>query len=137
MEEIRDRSMHREVRTLLSFATSEERVEGEYDLYIQSANRRLFGFTAGVDLIGCIGVEFLDGNRCEVKHIAVMPEYRGKGIGNRMVDYITNLSSCSCITAETDRDAVLFYKKIGFEILSLGEKYVGVDRFRCVRFMEG
>lgn len=35
------------------------------------------------------------------------------------------------IRAETDKDAVGFYKKNGFTITSLGEKYPGVERFDC------
>jgi ribosomal protein S18 acetylase RimI-like enzyme len=33
--------------------------------------------------------------------------------------------------AETDEEAVEFYRNIGFSIQSLGEKYPGVDRFKC------
>lgn len=33
--------------------------------------------------------------------------------------------------AETDKNAVNFYRKIGFNITSLGEKYPGVERFKC------
>ena len=34
-------------------------------------------------------------------------------------------------TAETDKDAVDFYRKLGFSVTSLGEKYPGVERFHC------
>lgn len=129
MEEIRTKSIHPEIRKLLSFATSVEKVEEEYDLYIHSTERKLYGFTAGDEMVGCIGVEFLDGGECEIKHVAVMPKHRGKGIAHKMIDHIGH---CTRITAETDRDAVIFYKKLGFKIMSLGEKYPGVERFRCV-----
>ena len=35
------------------------------------------------------------------------------------------------LNAETHRDAVDFYKRLGFDIESLGEKYPGVERFWC------
>lgn len=35
------------------------------------------------------------------------------------------------IQAETDQEAVGFYRKAGFVITSLGEKYPGVERFSC------
>lgn len=35
------------------------------------------------------------------------------------------------VSAETDADAVEFYRKYGFKIKSLGEKYPGVERFLC------
>ncbi|MCC2686381.1 MAG: hypothetical protein K0R75_3280, partial [Paenibacillaceae bacterium] len=34
--------------------------------------------------------------------------------------------------AETDRDALRFYQKMGFTAHSLGEKYPGVERFKCL-----
>ncbi|WP_061809335.1 GNAT family N-acetyltransferase [Rossellomorea vietnamensis] len=129
MEEIRIKSIHPDIRKLLCFATSVEKVEEEYDLYIHSTERKLYGFTSGDELVGCIGVEFLNEGECEIKHIAVMPKHRGKGIGHKMIDYFGH---CTRVTAETDRDAVIFYKKLGFKIMSLGEKYPGVERFRCV-----
>ncbi|NYE04281.1 ribosomal protein S18 acetylase RimI-like enzyme [Bacillus niacini] len=35
------------------------------------------------------------------------------------------------VHAETDSDAVEFYRKYGFKITSLGEKYPGVERLLC------
>ncbi|PFE51898.1 GNAT family N-acetyltransferase, partial [Bacillus cereus] len=35
------------------------------------------------------------------------------------------------IEAETDKEAVGFYKKCNFKIESLGEKYPGIERFYC------
>jgi hypothetical protein len=37
------------------------------------------------------------------------------------------------MAAETDAEAVGFYKRCGFRMQSLGEKYVGTERFWCVR----
>jgi hypothetical protein len=36
------------------------------------------------------------------------------------------------LVAETDIDSVNFYLKTGFSVESLGEKYPGRERFRCV-----
>lgn len=46
-----------------------------------------------------------------------------------MVNYFSN--KYLLIYTETDNDAVDFYRKYGFEITSLGEKYPGVERFLC------
>lgn len=48
-----------------------------------------------------------------------------------MIDELLMLEHLTELIAETDRDAVEFYRKYGFEIHSLGEKYPGVDRFHC------
>ncbi|MCA1057753.1 GNAT family N-acetyltransferase [Rossellomorea aquimaris] len=136
MEELKSTPIDPDVRTLLSFATAHEKVKVEYDLYIHSSQRKLFGFVKNNALLGCIGIELLDHDWCEVKHIAVMPQHRGEGIGKQMIDFIRRHGSFSGITAETDEEAVMFYKKIGFEVRSLGEKYPGVKRFKCRLSME-
>jgi len=46
-----------------------------------------------------------------------------------MINYIA--SKYSSIVAETDYEAVDFYRRYGFVITSLGEKYPGVERFLC------
>lgn len=48
-----------------------------------------------------------------------------------MIKCVCEIHSLSYISAETDRDAVGFYRKYGFQITSLGEKYPGVERFKC------
>ncbi|KPL61051.1 hypothetical protein AM506_04100 [Rossellomorea vietnamensis] len=137
MEEIVSSCIHHDIQTLLSYATSLDKVNGEYASYLYSNRRKLFGLKVGETIIGCIGIEFLDGDRCEIKHVAVMPDRRDEGIGSRMVEFILEHYFISSMVAETDRDAVLFYTKIGFEIESLGEKFPGVERFKCVRILEG
>ena len=81
--------------------------------------------------IGCIGFEFISSNHCKIKHIAVSPAERGNGLGRKMITFICDKYSVNLISAETDKDAVNFYRNCGFKIISLGEKYPGVDRFLC------
>ncbi len=121
-----------EVKTLLSYATSEKKVEREYQLYIESPDRELYGYYIDQDVVGCIGIAKGDAKHCEIKHIAVSLKYRGQGIGRDMIRYIEEHYSLSSIYAETDQDAVIFYKNLGFHITSLGEKYPGVERFACL-----
>ena len=71
----------------------------------------------------------------ELKHIAIKPNYRGKGIGKKMINEFIKTKKIVKIKAETDKNAVDFYKKIGFSITSLGEKYPGVERFECISLM--
>ncbi|WP_102027774.1 GNAT family N-acetyltransferase [Salirhabdus sp. Marseille-P4669] len=132
MLEIKLNSIPANIKKLLSFATSEKYVEQECELYIQSSARKLYGYEFEDQVVGCIGIEFISPSYCEIKHIAVSPNLRGKGIGSKMIRFIMEEYSLSIMTAETDKDAVNFYKKIGFKITSLGEKYPGVERFQCI-----
>ncbi|WP_042477770.1 GNAT family N-acetyltransferase [Bacillus ndiopicus] len=131
MEKIKSNCIQPNLRKLLSFATSEENIEREYELYMESPVRALYGYYLEDEIVGCIGVEFLGHECCEIKHIAVAPNYREKGMGREMIDFIKDKYSLSVISAETDKDAVNFYKNCGFKIKSLGEKHPGVERFEC------
>ncbi|WP_342443584.1 GNAT family N-acetyltransferase [Lysinibacillus sp. FSL K6-0075] len=132
MKLIQSSKIQPEVKILLSYATSEKKVEKEYSLYMAYPERVLYGYTIEQDLVGCIGIVKGEANRCEIKHIAVSPAFRGKGIGREMIRYVEEHHAFSSIYAETDQEAVLFYKNLGFHITSLGEKYPGVERFACL-----
>lgn len=132
MKEIKSESIQPNLRKLLCFATSEKNIEREYELYIQSPVRELYGYDIKDEVVGCIGIEFSGPNRCEIKHIAVLPNHRGEGIGSKMISFIKDKHSLSFVFAETDIDAVNFYRNCGFKITSLGEKYPDVERFQCI-----
>ncbi|TSB47963.1 GNAT family N-acetyltransferase [Alkalicoccobacillus porphyridii] len=117
------------VSKLLSYATSTNKIKSEYNLYVHNFNRSLYGYESGGIIVGCVGIEVIHSEACEIKHIAVDEAHRGNGHGSEMLRYVR--SKYRKITAETDKDAVLFYRSNGFVITSLGEKYPGVERFRC------
>ncbi|MEH6934440.1 GNAT family N-acetyltransferase [Bacillus sp. JJ783] len=80
---------------------------------------------------GCIGIALIDTNRARICHIAVDEKYRNHGIALQMIKEIVRKYELTYIEAETDREAVGFYKKCNFKIESLGEKYPGIERFYC------
>ncbi|MHB0886723.1 MAG: GNAT family N-acetyltransferase, partial [Bacillota bacterium] len=67
----------------------------------------------------------------EIRHLAVAPGRRGRGLGREMVFALPTVCTCLDVVAETDHDAVGFYRRIGFSLESLGELYPGTERFRC------
>ena len=64
--------------------------------------------------------------------IAVKPECQGKGIGSMLIDYIFSKFAVSKIAAETDDDAIGFYKKYGFTVVDITVKF-GAKRYTCVK----
>ncbi|MGG0663321.1 hypothetical protein ABE042_04345 [Viridibacillus arvi] len=50
----------------------------------------------------------------------------------KMISFILEKYSSPFMFAEPDKDSVNFYKNYGFKIVSLGEKYLGVERFQCI-----
>ncbi len=117
------------IKRLLSYATS--KAEQHYERYLQSPKRELYVLEREGEIIGCIGVEFVGVNTCEIKHLSVSPRVRGRGIASEMIQNIIDMQRVTYVFAETDEDAVLFYQKYGFTITRLGEKYPGVERFLC------
>ena len=67
----------------------------------------------------------------EILDIAVKSEYQGKGIGSMLIDYIFSKFAVSKITAETDDDAIGFYKKYGFTVTDTKVNH-DTKRYVCV-----
>ncbi|GGG69695.1 GNAT family N-acetyltransferase [Paenibacillus radicis (ex Gao et al. 2016)] len=109
----------------------EARVHAELIKYLEDDTRELFGRFLNGELVGLIGLILGTKGEVEVKHIAIKPNYRGKGIGRLLIHDYMKTKDIVKIKAETDKDAVGFYSKLGFSIMSLGEKYPGVERFEC------
>lgn len=111
---------------------NDERIDNELKTYIDNDSRELVGSLKNDELVGLIGFISESTNEIELKHIAIKANYRGKGIGSEMINEFIKTKKNVRIKAETDKDTVGFYKKIGFSITSLGEKYPGVERFECI-----
>lgn len=81
--------------------------------------------------VGVIGLRPRPDGATEIGHIAVADGHRRRGIGRHMVGEVVRRGSFVTLVAETDAEAVDFYRHCGFDVTSLGEKYPGVERFRC------
>ena len=66
-----------------------------------------------------------------VLHLATTPPARRTGVGTSLLNSLLGrVSTGSSVVAETDAEAVGFYRSNGFRVTTLGEKYPGVERFR-------
>ena len=82
-------------------------------------------------IYGVILLKRLAGNEVEIVSIATDPAVRNQKIASRLISHAIRALNCAIINAETDDDAVGFYRKYGFQIKSLGEKYPGIIRYFC------
>ena len=122
-----------ELCTYLAYCMSpvQANILRQCQLYRTEQNRSLHGICKEGRLAGLLGLT----HRPEegvINHVAIHPDYRRQGLGRTLVGAIMELDSNVQLTAETDQEAVNFYRKLGFQITSLGEKYPGVERFECV-----
>src|SRR6266487_4923425 len=67
-------------------------------------------------IIGCIGLQLSFRGSTIIRAIAVAPTYRGQGIGSRLFRQSIETFSLTNLVAETDLDAVEFYRTCGFTI---------------------
>jgi len=79
---------------------------------------------------GCIAYRRL-GDSLEVLNIGTAPAVRGTGLGRRLIAAALGREGPAGVRLETDSDAEGFYRRCGFSVVSLGEKYPGIERFEC------
>ena len=89
------------------------------------------GMAAGTP-IACIGLEPSDDrDEAEITSLAVLPDWRRQGLARALIFGASEHLGLRAVEAETDVDAVDFYRAVGFAVERLGERYPGVERFRC------
>ena len=79
---------------------------------------------------GCIAYR-RDGDGLELLNIGTAPAVRGTGLGRRLIEAAIGRAGPASVRLETDNDAVGFYRRCGFSVTSLGEKFPGIERFEC------
>ena len=90
----------------------------------------VFAYSENGEYKGIIILKIED-NTAKILDIAVKPEYQGQRIGSRLIDYIFSKFAVNKITAETDDDAIGFYKKYGFTVTDTKVNH-DTKRYVCV-----
>ena len=113
-----------EVLTLLKpsvYNPTLERLKRRAEKY--SADKNTFVYACKIDgVYAGIVVLKTENDTAEILDIAVNPKYRKKGIGKSLIVFILNQFPVGTITAETDNEAVEFYKRCGFDVIGFGMK---------------
>lgn len=119
------------VLSLSQYLPTKEKLERLADEYESDPTLYAFAYKDGDAVCGTIFLKQTGDGAFELKSIATVPNHRKQGIASGLISFAATTLPCSLITAETDDDAVGFYRKYGFQIQSLGEKYPGILRYRC------
>lgn len=101
--------------------------------YISDRNTRIYICHVEDNIAGIVVLTLTGDESAELMGIAVHSSFQKQGIGSFLVRESANKMRIHRITAETDDDAVGFYKKMGFDI-SREVKYYGgkgVVRYHC------
>ena len=105
------------------YMPTEEKLKDLADTYESDPNTYAFSCVDNNCIIGVVVFKRLTTSTFEIVSIAVAPAFRGQGIGSKLISFAANTLKCAEVSAETDDDAVGFYRSYGFDVVSLGEKY--------------
>ncbi|CAM2984162.1 GNAT family N-acetyltransferase [Paenibacillus taichungensis] len=132
--QLKSRIQEPEVQELLSYSVfpDPDHLNRALKQYVDKEELHLDGYEDEGQLIGLIGYESTGTSEITIHHIAVLPENRFKNYGRGMISQVLAKYNPDRLIAETDVEAVEFYRNTGFVVYSLGELYPGVERFRCV-----
>ena len=122
------------LRQLLAFSVGypdDAKIAQRFAQYRAAAARCLLAYEVDGRVLGSVGLGLVAPGEAIIRDIAVLPEHRGQGIGHQMVRQLWARFALCRLTTETDADAVEFYRRCGFAITSLGEKWPGTERFDC------
>ena len=124
-----DNSTVRQIMTACVYDYSPHVADKKLDEYRTRETYSMYGWIENGEIIGICGFQVYQTNRVEVMHIAVDEKMRQRGIGSAMVKALQE-QFCLPLKAETDDDAVGFYRKAGFETTAF--HIGGVRRYICV-----
>lgn len=132
--DVKDKLDQRNIYELLEMSVfpDPDRIIAVVNEYKQNSSLHIKGYEDNEEIIGVIGYEIDEAGRLTIRHLAIHPDERGKGFGRGMVLRLLDEANPASIEAETHEEGVNFYRSIGFTVYSLGEKYPGTERFRCV-----
>ena len=99
-----------------NYSEEMEHLESKYGL----PEGRLYLVYCDEELAGCIGLRKIDNKKCEMKRVYVRPKFRGRKIGNLLVEKIIDdakkigYSHMLLDTLPFLKSAIHMYKKYGF-----------------------
>ncbi len=112
------------------FNPTEDRLLNRTKKY-QDENANIYVYKHNGEYKGIVIFKLLNYS-ATILDIAVKPEYQGQGIGSKLIDFIFNSFNVDSITAETDDDAIGFYKKYGFTVADTKIEFA-TKRYTCVK----
>lgn len=137
MEEIQDIKCSLKSTNVLSiiseclYEQTKEKINLLAENYYNDPNIETYGYYLEDKIYGVIVIEKKNTENLNILNLAVSKDHQRQGIGSKLIDYIISELAPKTLTAETDDDAVDFYRKHNFSVTSLGEKYNNVTRYKC------
>jgi len=115
------------------YMPTEEKFNRKMNTFLEDDSVKIFACLYQKEIRGIIVISFLEQYKIEIMGIAADSTARNKGIGSYMINCLVDEYGLLSVLAETDNDAVGFYRKNGFDITELSKSYDGetVVRYKC------
>lgn len=115
------------------YLPTKEKYQQKMQAYLQDVAIKIYGCFCETALKGLLVLRSFPQNQAELVGIAVEESARRQGIGTFMLRQVMETCTLQTVFAETDDDAVEFYRKNGFSVEKHIETYDGkpVARYQC------
>jgi ribosomal protein S18 acetylase RimI-like enzyme len=104
--------------------------------HYRSGEWRFIGWQEGDEILACAGAQQHPNATIGINSIAVATDWRDRGLASALIDALVERMGAQRVVAETDDDAVGFYRSCGFIIEDKAPKS-GHRRYWCVRAVAG
>lgn len=94
-----------------------EKYKARMELLVMDPMIQAYGYWENGTIIGLIVIRNLGDYSCEIIGIAVDAACRQQGVGQSLIQYVMESLHYTRVIAETDDEAVGFYKNCGFEVV--------------------
>lgn len=129
--ELLDQASIRAVLALSMFNPAPERLDARARACQQDPAVMVLALRESGTYVGAIVLRREENGAATILNLAAAPAWRGQAVGSRLLDEAVLRLLPTTLLAETDDGAVGFYRKYGFTVCSLGEKYPGTVRYAC------
>ena len=127
----RETELTAELGALLTLAMSPkpERIRAALTSYSADPERQVWSWNVGGQAVCAAGLR-VQSEAAEVLHIGTRLDARSRGHGRSLLLALMAQLPLISLDAETDGEAVDFYRRAGFQILAAPPRF-GTPRFRC------
>lgn len=110
---------------------TEERLLNRAKKYQEDENANIYAYKDNGEYKGIV-IFNIAKSSATILDIAIKSKHQGQGIGSKLIDFIFNSFNVDNVTAETDDDAIGFYKKYGFTVTDTKVKF-DVNRYSIIK----
>ena len=120
------------------YLPTEEKYRRKIEGFLRDDATKVFACLCGDEKKGMVVLSLFPQGCAELVGIAVEQSVRVQRIGTFMIQQVREMCSLQTVFAETDDDAVEFYRKNGFSVEKREETYDGqiVVRYQCKKETE-